>query len=180
MRDARLRSEWTNTSFVFYVSDLWMAVLTSTACFVSSHDLLKRRWITNVSPLVKQDFMSENEFASQQFYLKRQFFFSFIHDLITAFLFIISTSLYGSCSKSAPLNWRALRSCAVSGCARCAVDARGTEDRTPHRCPVMMHWGWWRERTPLWGTFRQEIGTASTFLSPGCWLYSPVFSSLRL
>ncbi len=55
MKHARLRSEWTNSSFIFSVSDLWMSVLTSTARFVSSHDLPKRRWITNISPLVQQD-----------------------------------------------------------------------------------------------------------------------------
>lgn len=71
----------------------------------SSHDL-KRRWITNVSPLVLQDFMSRNEFESQLFYLKRRQISS-SDDLITALPAIISTCLYGSC-KSARLKRRCL------------------------------------------------------------------------
>ncbi len=106
MRAACLRSEWTNTSLVFSVSDLWMGVLTRTARFVSSHDLPKRRWITHVSPLVQQDFMSKNEFESQLFYLKRHQF-SLIYNLITALPVITSTCLYGSC-KSARLKRRCL------------------------------------------------------------------------
>lgn len=133
-------------------SDLWMGILTSTARFIS-HDRPKRRWITNVHPLVKRDCTSKNESESPHVYLTR-YCFSLIHDLITAFHFINSKCFYGSC-KSAQLSWSTTRSSSVSGCARCAEDTRGTEDWTPHRCPVMMNWGWWRERTPLWETFRQ-------------------------
>jgi len=154
-----------------------MGILTSTARFINSHDRPKRGWITNVPPLVKRDCMSKNESESPHVYLTR-YYFSLINDLITAFHFINSKLFYGSC-KSAQLNWSTTRS-SSSGCAGCAEDTLGTEDWTPHRCSVMMNWGWWRERTPLWETFRQAIGTASTSLSPGWWLYSPVFWSLRL
>lgn len=178
VRDARLRSEWMNTTCISCVheSDLWMGILTSTARFISSHDRQKR--LDYKCPSACQAGLSKNESESPYVYLTR-YYFSLIHEFITAFHFINSKSFYGSC-KNAQLNWSTIRSSSVSGCARCAEDTRGTEDWTPHRCPVMMNWGWWRERTPLWETFRQEIGTASTSLSPGWWLYSPVFWSLLL
>ncbi len=140
-----------------------MGVLTRTARFVSSHDLQRDAGLHMSLRLSSRILCHKNEFESHAILSETTPVF-FDLQFNNCFACYHIDMLYGSC-KSARLKRRCL-------------DAR--RNRSPRRCPVMMNWGWWSEQTPP----LRNISTGnldSEYLSfPGWWLYSPVFSSLRL